>query len=82
MPAGKLTTMPTIVDAAAMYPTVESGTFREMMNSGRAGLLAIVELKMASPPMMHKSRKGDSLIFIERLLIIVASDIIGIKLRR
>jgi hypothetical protein len=68
MPAGKLTTMPTIVEAAAMYPTVERGTFREMINRGSAGLLAIVELKMASPPMMHKRRNGDGLIFIRATL--------------
>jgi hypothetical protein len=64
MPAGRLTTMPTIVDAAAMYPTVESGTCRERINSGSAGLLAIVELKMANPPMIHRRRNGDGLIFI------------------
>jgi len=47
---------------------VESGTFRERMNSGSAGLLAIVELKMASPPTMHRRRNGDGLIFIEASL--------------
>jgi hypothetical protein len=30
------------------------------MRSGRAGFLAIVELKMASPPVMHSRRKGES----------------------
>src|SRR4030042_298311 len=64
MPAGRLTMIPTTVDAAAIKPTVEMGTPIERINNGSAGFLAIVELKMASPPIMHKSRKGDSLIFI------------------
>jgi hypothetical protein len=36
----------------------------ERMSKGSAGFLAIVELKIASPPIMHKSRKGDSLALI------------------
>ena len=56
--------IPTTVEAAAINPTVEMGTPMERINKGNAGFLAIVELKMASPPIMHKSRKGDSLVFI------------------
>ena len=64
MPAGRLTMIPTIVDAAAIKPTVEIGTPMERINNGSAGFLAIVELKMASPPVMHRSMKGENLIFI------------------
>jgi hypothetical protein len=64
MPAGRLTMIPTTVEAAAIKPTVETGTPMERINNGSAGFLAIVELKMASPPMMHKSMKGESFIFI------------------
>ena len=64
MPAGRLTMIPTTVDAAAIKPTVETGTPIERMNKGKAGFLAIVELKIASPSMIQRSRKGDGLIFI------------------
>jgi hypothetical protein len=63
-PAGRLTKIPTTVDAAAIKPTVETGTPIERINNGKAGFLAIVELKMASPPIMQRSRKGDGFIFI------------------
>jgi len=63
MPAGRLTTIPTTVEAAAMNPTVETGTPMEWINNGSAGVLAIVELKMASPPIRHRSMKGESFIF-------------------
>jgi hypothetical protein len=64
MPAGRLTTIPTTVEAAAIKPTVETGTPMERINNGRVGFFAIVELKMASPPVMHRSIKGESFIFI------------------
>ena len=56
--AGKLTIIPTIVDAAATKPSVLSGIPRDPANNGKTGLLAIVELKIASPPIMHRSKNG------------------------
>jgi hypothetical protein len=64
IPAGRLTTIPTTVEAAAIKPTVETGTPIERMNKGSAGFFAIVELRIASPPIRHKSTKGDGFIFI------------------
>jgi len=63
-PAGRLTMIPTTVDAAAINPTVDTGTPSERMNKGSTGFLAIVELNIASPPVMHKSKKGEALIFV------------------
>jgi hypothetical protein len=82
MPAGRLTTMPTTVDAAAINPTVEIGTPMERMNNGNAGFLDIVELKMASPPVIHKSRNGDNLVFIDVTLRDCIKYYNKIKLRR
>ncbi len=56
--------MPTTVEAAAMKPTVLTETPRDRMNSGSTGFLAIVELKMARPPVRQRSRNGEILIFI------------------
>jgi hypothetical protein len=56
--------MPTIVDAAAIKPTVDRGTPIERINNGNAGFFAIVELKMANPPMIQRRMKGDNLGFI------------------
>jgi hypothetical protein len=64
MPAGMLTRIPTTVEAAAMNPTVETGTPIERMNKGRAGFLAMVELKIARPPMIHSIKKGEIRLFI------------------
>jgi hypothetical protein len=61
MPAGMLTTMPTTVEAAAIKPTVDSGTSRDRINRGSAGFLDIVELKMASPPMIQSIKNGEIL---------------------
>jgi len=63
MHAGRLTTMPTTVEAAAIKPTVDTGTPSERMNRGRAGFFAMVELKIARPPVMHKRIKGGILRF-------------------
>jgi hypothetical protein len=63
-PAGRLTTIPTTVDAAAIKPTVETGTPSERMNNGSTGFLAMVELKMANPPIAHKIRNGETFILI------------------
>jgi hypothetical protein len=54
--------MPTTVEAAAIKPSVDSGTPIDRINRGKAGFLAIVELKMASPPMIQSITKGESLI--------------------
>jgi hypothetical protein len=43
------------------------GTSRERIKSGRTGFLAIVELKIANPPMIHSSKKGEGLIFMAGL---------------
>jgi hypothetical protein len=59
IPAGMLTKMPTTVEAAAMKPSVDSETPKERIKSGKAGFLAIVELKMASPPMIQSIKKGE-----------------------
>jgi hypothetical protein len=58
--------MPTTVEAAAIKPSVDTGTPMERINRGSAGFLAMVELKMARPPMMHKRIKGDTLILIKK----------------
>ena len=58
MPAGRLTTTPTTVLAAAMRPSVPSSTPRLEMNRGSAGFLLMVVLKMASPPMRQRRRRG------------------------
>jgi len=63
MPAGRLTTIPTTVEAAAIKPTVDTGTPSERMNRGRAGFFAMVELKIARPPVIHKRTNGDILRF-------------------
>jgi hypothetical protein len=55
--------MPTTVEAAATKPRVLSGMPKDPANNGRTGLLAMVELKIAKPPMMHKSKNGVNLIF-------------------
>lgn len=47
-----------------MKPTVLTETPRDRMNSGSTGFLAMVELKMASPPVRQRSRNGEILIFI------------------
>jgi hypothetical protein len=65
IPAGMLTMIPTTVEAAAMNPTVDTGTPIERMNNGSAGFLDIVELKIASPPMIHSRIKGETLILIK-----------------
>jgi hypothetical protein len=62
-----LTTIPTTVEAAAMSPTISRGTPMERMKRGKAGFLAMVELKIASPPMMQRSKKGENLSLIFRL---------------
>ena len=69
IPAGRLTTIPTTVDAAAINPTVDMGTSRDRMNSGNTGFFAIVELQMARPPMIQSRMNGDilSLIIIFRV---------------
>ncbi|MBI4267454.1 MAG: hypothetical protein HY662_01565, partial [Chloroflexi bacterium] len=41
------------------------GTPKERMNNGSAGFFDIVELKIARPPVMHRSRNGENLFFIE-----------------
>jgi hypothetical protein len=56
------------VEAAAITPTVLTGTPSERIKSGSTGFLAMVELKMASPPMMQRSRKGEIRAFILPML--------------
>jgi hypothetical protein len=43
---------------------VPIGTSRARINSGSTGFLDIVELKMASPPIMQRRIKGENLNFI------------------
>jgi hypothetical protein len=47
---------PTIVEAAAMKPTVPTGTPIDRINKGKVGFLAIVELKMANLPIRHNKK--------------------------
>ena len=63
MPAGRLTMMPTSVEAAAIKPTVPMDTSRERIKRGSTGLLDIVELKMASPPIIQRRINGEILSF-------------------
>jgi hypothetical protein len=55
--------MPTTVEAAAIKPTVPIGTLRERMKRGSTGLLAIVELNIASPPIIQRRMNGETLDF-------------------
>ncbi len=63
-PAGMLATMPVKADMAATSPTPAGSAPRWEAKRGRTGLLEIVELKMASPPVKHRSKNGDKLSFI------------------
>ena len=56
--AGKLTRIPTMVEAAATNPSVLSGMPSDPANKGKTGLLDIVELKMANPPIIQSSKNG------------------------
>jgi hypothetical protein len=56
--AGKLTRIPTMVEAAATNPKVLSGMPKDPANKGKTGLLDIVELNIASPPIRHSSKNG------------------------
>jgi hypothetical protein len=59
--AGKLIIMPTTVEAAATKPSSWSVMPSELANRGSAGLLDIVELKIARPPIMQSNKKGEIL---------------------
>ena len=53
-----------LVEAAAIKPTVLRGTSRARIKRGSTGLLDIVELKMASPPIIQRRRNGEILSLI------------------
>jgi hypothetical protein len=59
-PAGRLTRMPTIVDAAAIRPMMDSFPPRSLAKRGSTGLLEIVEEKMAKKPMAQTALKGEN----------------------
>jgi len=54
LPAGRLMSIPGMVEAAAMMPMYCSAAPKETANNGSTGLLDMVEEKMAPPPMMLK----------------------------
>ena len=56
-PAGRLIKTPGSVEAAAMNPMKASGVPRLCAKGFRTGFLDIVELKMATAPTIHMSRK-------------------------
>jgi hypothetical protein len=62
--AGKLTRIPTIVEAAATNPRVLSGIPSDPANKGKTGLLDMVELKMARPPITQSNKNVVILNFI------------------
>lgn len=55
-PAGKLTSMPGIVEAAATNPSKESGVPRVCAKGFSTGFFDIVELRMAKKPMIHSAQ--------------------------
>ena len=59
--AGKLTSIPGIVEAAAMKPNRSVGVPRLVAKGFRTGFLDIVELRIAKAPITHSSQKNFSL---------------------
>ena len=55
--AGKLTIIPGMVEAAAMTPNKSAGVPKLLANGFRAGLLDIVELRIAKAPIVHSIMK-------------------------
>jgi hypothetical protein len=55
--AGKLTKIPGIVDAEEMKPLHSVGVPRAVEKGFRTGLLDIVELRIANPPIMQRVQK-------------------------
>lgn len=56
-PAGRLTRIPGIVDAAATKPSRYSGVPMNLAKGFRTGFFDIVELKIAKNPIVHSIRK-------------------------
>jgi len=56
--AGKLTSIPGIVEAAAMKPIKSMGVPRLVAKGFRTGFLDIVELSIAKAPIMHSIQKN------------------------
>ncbi len=57
LPAGRLTRIPGIVDAAAIKPRNGSGIPMNLAKGFRTGFFDNVELKIAKNPMMHNIKK-------------------------
>ena len=58
--AGRLTSIPGIVEAEATKPISSEGVPRLVAKGFRTGFFDIVELRMASAPMIHNARKMPS----------------------
>ena len=56
-PAGRLTRMPGMVEAAATIPIRYSGVPMLSANNGRTGFFDIVELRIAKNPIVHSIKK-------------------------
>lgn len=56
--AGKLISIPGMVDAAAMKPSKSMGVPRLVAKGFRTGFFDIVELRMAKAPIMHSTQKN------------------------
>jgi hypothetical protein len=56
--AGKLMSMPGIVDAEATMPSKSSGVPRLVANGFRTGFFDMVELRIAKKPIVHIIRKN------------------------
>jgi len=75
--AGKLTSMPGMVEAAAITPVKSAGVPKLIANGLSTGSLDMVELKMAKAPMMHKTKKYPSVTFLS-LAISMNNQLINI----
>ena len=62
--AGKLMSMPGMVEAAAIMPVRSAGVPRLMANGFKTGSLDMVELKIANAPITHRIKKYLSIPFL------------------
>ena len=69
LPAGRLTMIPGIVEAAATKPSSGSGVSIDLAKGSRTGFFDIVELRIAKNPMRHNMEKK----FAAKLLDILFS---------
>ena len=68
--AGRLTSMPGIVEAAAIMPVKSAGVPKLIAKGLSTGFFDIVLLKMAKAPIMHKTQKNRLLIIFPACIAI------------